>query len=149
VNSEQDQSDVGGLARAYLRYSASLSRQEPTAELDPDWVQDVDLDEAAYDGVRGAIDGGPAARAWALVAAVIRLAPDEQLAVEAAGPLEDLVRLRGAELVTEIEAEAARDARFRWALGNIWLGTRDLPADVLARIVAASGGKIRPLDHAT
>ena len=51
------------------------------------------------------------------------------------------VRDHGAAL----EAEVRRDARFRWALGCIWLSHGSLPRDVLRRIVDASGGAIDPL----
>src|SRR5690349_13840787 len=103
--------DIEEIARRYLRCSADLSRSEQ--DEDAAWGPERNPDEAAYDEVRHAIRQGPAARAWALVSTVIRFAPDDRLEVEAAGPLEDLVRLRGAELVREVEAEAACDARFR------------------------------------
>jgi hypothetical protein len=79
------------------------------------------------------------------VRTLLQEAEDDDLGTQAAGPLEDLVRLRGAELIGEIEAEVERDARFRRALGCIWLSHGELPADVLERVVRASGGEIRPL----
>ena len=39
----------------------------------------------------------------------------------------------------------AADERFRWALGRMWLDADDLPPDLLARVVRASGGEIKPL----
>jgi hypothetical protein len=138
--------DAEEVAAAYLRYSAYLGR---SARVEDDVDPEGEADQWAYDEVEGTVRSGPASRAWALVSTVIRLAPENRVHVEAAGPLEDLVRLRGAELVSEIEAEAVTDENFRWALGNIWLGTSDLPEDILTRVVAASGGKIRPLDHGT
>ena len=57
------------------------------------------------------------------------------------------MRLRGSELVDVIEQRAEGDERFRWALGEIWLAEGDLPPDALARIVRASGGRIKPLGH--
>ena len=53
-------------------------------------------------------------------------------------------RLRGTEVVDLVEAEAARDDRFKWALGKIWIVAKDLPPDVVERIVIASGNAIRP-----
>jgi hypothetical protein len=76
---------------------------------------------------------------------VLRQAPDDRLGVYAAGVLEDLVRRRGAELVREIELEAGSDHRFEWALGGIWLDGANLPPEVVARVIRASGGKIRLL----
>ena len=53
-------------------------------------------------------------------------------------------RLRGSEVVDLVEAEAARDDRFTWALGKIWIVAKGLPPDVVERIVIASGNAIRP-----
>ena len=137
----------------YLRHSAALRARDDGRIWDP-----ADPDTAAYDALHRLVFGGPAAEAWPLVLALLRATPDGELDVQAAGPLEDLVRVHGAALVGEVEAEAARDERFRWALGCIWLREGDLPPDVLRRVVAASGGAIKPLpapdyyelpDHAT
>ena len=51
-------------------------------------------------------------------------------------------RLRGTEVVDLVEAEAARDDRFTWALGRIWIVARGLPPDVVERIVIAGGNAI-------
>ena len=53
-------------------------------------------------------------------------------------------RLRGTEVVDLDEAEAARDDRFTWALGKIWIVAMGLPPDVVERIVIAGGIAIRP-----
>ena len=53
-------------------------------------------------------------------------------------------RLRGTEVVDLVEAEAARDDRFTWALSKIWIVAKGLPPDVVERIVIASGNAIRP-----
>jgi hypothetical protein len=53
-------------------------------------------------------------------------------------------RLRGTEVVDLVEAEAARDDRFTWALGKIRILAKGLPPDVVERIVIASGNAIRP-----
>jgi hypothetical protein len=116
---------------------------------DPDGMWDgQDPDTAAYEALEACIRNGPAGDAWIAVVELLLRAPDEDLDVYAAGPLEMLVIRRGAELVDQIEAEAARDARFQWALGCIWLYTDDLPPDVLERIVRASAGAIKPLEKA-
>jgi len=140
--SPNPESDVEDIARGYLRCSDSLSPEnfDPDSAYDPD-----DPDERAYEIVHRAIREGPAERAWELVTAVLRLSPDERLGFQAAGPLEDIVRRWGTELVGRIEAEAAADERFRWALGGIWVRSDDLPSDVTARIVAASGDAIKLL----
>ena len=128
---------------AYVRYAEALSQGVP------DDTPEMDRDERAYDEVWRAIRDGSAAYAWELVRAVLRGAPDERLDAYAVGPLEDLVRIRGAEVVDFIEAEAKADERFRWALGCIWAEAEALPHEVLVRIVNASEGKIRPLGWAS
>ena len=91
----------------------------------------------------GDIARGPSAEAaWDLVVTLVRRAPDEQLGRIGAGPLEDLVNEHGPALVEWIEGECRRDARFKEALGRIWLTSGELPTEVEARIVAASGARI-------
>ena len=53
-------------------------------------------------------------------------------------------RLRGTEVVDLVEAGVARDDRFKWALGKVWVVAKGLPPDVVERIVIASGNAIRP-----
>jgi hypothetical protein len=131
------------LVAAYVRYAEALGQGVP------DDTPEVDSDARAYDEVERVIRDGSAAYAWELVRAILRRAPDERLDVYAVGPLEDLVRKRGAEVVENIEAEAKADERFRWALGCIWAEAKALPHEVLGRIVNASEGKIRPLGWAS
>ncbi|HEX8454006.1 MAG TPA: hypothetical protein VF647_18110 [Longimicrobium sp.] len=137
------------VVQAYRGFQKRLASGGVASPPDPD-----DSEEAGHDAFEGAIWDGPAQTAWRLVLELLRTAPDDDLGFYAAGPLEDLVRLHGAELIEDVEAEARRDSRFRWALGCIWLSHGELPADILARIVRASGDQIKPLpplnelDHA-
>lgn len=130
--------DIDTVVRGYLRHSRSLRDGERKVDRD-------DPDAIADDALRSAIPDAPAGTAWEVVRALLRQAEDDELGFHAAGPLEDLVVLRGAELIDEIEAEARVDRRFRWALGCIWLSHGALPAAVLERVVRASGGQIKPL----
>ena len=136
--------DDESVARGYLRCAAELSREDD----DPDavWEPEVDPDQRDYDLVHHTIRDGPPERAWALVIAVLRLTPDDRSMHLAAGPLEDLVKCQGAALVDRIEAEAARDERFRRALGGIWLSEADLPMAELRRIVRASDDGIKVIE---
>jgi hypothetical protein len=136
LDSEIGPLDVATVAEGYARYARALKSgaAKGLADDDPDVVAD--------DVFRRVLHDGPAAAAWELVLEVLRRAPDEELGFFAAGPLEDVVRRFGVELVGRIEAEARRDARFRWALGRIWLSRGVLPDTVLDRVVAASGGEI-------
>jgi hypothetical protein len=84
--------------------------------------------------------------AWSLVQALVATAPDDAtLGYVAAGPLEDLVKRFGVDLIEEIEESSRRDARFRLALGMIYLSYGALPPTILDRVVSASNGQIRPL----
>jgi hypothetical protein len=132
--------DVDTVVSGYLRYTRGLQVDDDDAVYDPD-----DPDTIADDAFRMAIRAAPALEAWELVRALLRRAGGDELGTHAAGALEDLVRLRGAELIGEIETEARDDARFRWALGCIWLSHGDLPTLVLERVVRASGSRIKPL----
>lgn len=129
--------DADAMARGYIRHATLLQG-------DSGAVADAS-DAAAYETLEAAVWQAPATVAWELVLTLLRLAPDDDLGFYAAGPLENLVSRRAVELIGEIEAEARRDPRFRSALGCIWLSRGDMPDDILARVVAASGGAINPL----
>lgn len=138
VESRMGPLDVETVVSGYLRYSRRPRDDDDAYDYDhPDTIAD--------DALCRAIADAPAGTAWELVRTLLRQAEDDELSFHAAGPLEDLVVLRGAELIDEIEAEAEGDARFRWALGCIWLSHGALPASVLERVVRASGGQIKPL----
>jgi hypothetical protein len=132
-----DSLDANAMARGYIRH-ATLLQGDPGAVADPS-------DAAAYEALDAAVWQAPAAVAWELVVTLLRLAPDDDLGFYAAGPLENLVSRRAAELIGEIEAEARRDPRFRSALRCVWLSRGEMPDDILDRVVRASGGAIDPL----
>src|SRR5262249_22895008 len=139
IRMDYSNSDIGSIAAGYLRYSDSLSR-----DVDPHavWSPETDPDCRDYKTVNDAIKRGPADLVWRLVRAILDATVDDDLAHQAAGSLEEVVRLRGSDLIASIERDAAQDPRFRWALGQIWLSEGELPPDVLARVVAASGNTI-------
>ena len=88
--------------------------------------------------------GNDPGRAWELVLALVEAADESNLGHVGAGPLEDCVRRFAPQLIGEIEARGRRDPKFRACLGTIWLGTQDLPPDILARVMEASDGRIVP-----
>jgi hypothetical protein len=96
----------------------------------------------AWDRVGEIVRGPDAERAWELVVALVRSAPDDRLEYVGAGPVEDFVETHGAALVDWIVGEARRDPRFRAALASIWLVAEETPADVLARFQEVTGGQI-------
>lgn len=133
--------DPDAIAAGFIRYTERLRWDEDTGTYpNPETAVDEAAHEAFYDALRH----GPTEWAWTLTRAMLRQAPDAELDVYAAGALEDLVRRWPAELVDAIEAEAARDERFQWALGCIWIPANVFPVDVEARLVRASGGIIKP-----
>jgi hypothetical protein len=74
---------------------------------------------------------------WPVVLAIIEKANDGALGSVGAGILEDMLRRDGAAAIDRVEAEAARDPRFRFALSHVWRGK--MPANLWDRVVAARG----------
>lgn len=74
---------------------------------------------------------------WAFLrAATARATTDRQLAMLAAGPLEDLIARHGASVIDRVEHLARRAPRFRYLLSGVWpQGRRD--TDIWRRIEAA------------
>ena len=59
--------------------------------------------------------------AWPAILQILeRELREEQIAVLAAGPLEDLLALHGPEFIDRVECEAARNPRFNRLLGGVW-----------------------------
>lgn len=85
--------------------------------------------------------GGPPA--LDLIVALLAACPDEDgITLVATGPLEDLVRKHGDQLIDDIEYLAAVNERFRSALGAVWLPTGVLTPQArwrLSRWVPVSG----------
>ena len=121
------------LIAGYVRYGVAVNRGNP---------KPADELCAAEAEVKRLLWWGPTEAVWELVLGVLAAAPDDDLGFFAAGLLEEMVCLRGAELVDRIERRAAADARFHWALECIWLSEGQLPPDVQERIVKASGHAI-------
>ena len=73
-------------------------------------------------------------RGWPLLREIIRRAPDRHLDYLGAGPLEDLLRDNGAEIIEAIELEAAHSPKLRLALGGLY--PHAIARSVRERIVA-------------
>ncbi len=123
------------LIPAYFRFMEELRRGVP-----PD-TPEIDQLHDAHWALEHFVRTGPIEESWQLVREVLRRAPDDELADYSVGLLELFVSWRREEVVPFIEREAARDERFRWALGCIYLDA-DLPDDSLRRLRAASGNVI-------
>ena len=118
------------LAAAYLR-------QYRTGSDEDFWAV-----EEVQDRIRSARNPSDA---WSVTLALVEAADDEALGYVGAGPLEDFVVTHGAPHIDWIEDAARRDPKFAACLASIWLSDDALPADIVARVVAASDGRIRPL----
>jgi hypothetical protein len=59
--------------------------------------------------------------AWPVILRILeRELTDDQTALLAAGPLEDLLVLHGPQFIERIEGEAQRNPRFNHLLGGVW-----------------------------
>lgn len=65
---------------------------------------------------------------------------EEQIALLAAGPVEDLIVHYGAQFIDRIEAEAKRSPAFAHVLGGVWRS--DTPLEIWQRVEAARGGRV-------
>jgi hypothetical protein len=123
----QGEIDIRELVTAYHRYGETRS----------------DADFWAWDRITDIIRGPTADKAWEVVVALVRSAPDQRLEYVGAGPVEDLVCTHGATLIDRITDEARRDPRFCEALASIWLVVEDIPEHVLSQLQAVTNGQIR------
>ena len=84
----------------------------------------------------------PFADAEAVWQAILRIMQrelsEEQISLLAAGPVEDLLALHGAQFIDRIEAEALRSPAFAHVLGGVW--RRDMTPEMWQRVEAARGG---------
>jgi hypothetical protein len=113
---------LGAVAKLYLQRSGEFSS----------WVFGL-VDHVCTDDPPRAIE---------LIRSLVSEAKDdEELAYIGAGPLEDLLRRRGPAAIGLIEAEAAADRRFRFALAGVWPSERN--PDVWKRWSMALGDQER------
>ena len=86
--------------------------------------------------------------AWSLILSLIeRAADDDILGCVAAGPLEDLLCLHGAEVIDRVEICAAADERVRKCLAGVW-GPDGMEPSIYRRICDLAPGKRPPGEHA-
>lgn len=106
-------------------------------ELESEWLSGQDYTMA--DGLTP-----PFADPEAVWQAVLRIMQrglsEEQISLLAAGPVEDLLALHGAQFIDRIETEARRSPGFACVLGGVW--RRDIPLEFWQRVEAARGGRV-------
>lgn len=100
------------LAARYLAYIRAGDGEAPAPADHPDaWTADVFFELTR---------AHPALGLAATEAAIAACETPEDIAVVAAGPLEELIAGHGAALIDEIEARAAGAPRFAYALTGVW-----------------------------
>jgi len=78
---------------------------------------------------------------WKAVLQIMqRQLSDEQIALLAAGPVEDLLAKYGAEFIERIETEAQSSPAFKHLLGGIWPGR--ISSEIWIRVEKSRGGEI-------
>ena len=93
--------------------------QQSVSEIVEDWLKqslreegDVSLFDVVHDEPEVA---------WPTILQILeRELTKDQMAVLAAGPLEDLLAFHGPEFIDRVESEAARNPRFNHLLGGVW-----------------------------
>lgn len=100
------------LAARYLAYLRAGDEDTPPPDDHPDaWTSDVFF---------VLTQDHPELGLAATLAAIAACETPEDMAVVAAGPLEDLIAQHGAALIDAIETRAAGDPRFAYALTGVW-----------------------------
>ncbi len=75
-------------------------------------------------------------RAWLAIGETLkRDLTDDEKALLAAGPLENLLVWHGAAFIDRVEEEARRNSRFNDLLGGVW--RQSMPSEIWSRVEAA------------
>jgi hypothetical protein len=95
----------------------------------------------AWEYVDASVDKDPR-EAWPLILSIVNAAPsDDDLAALGAGPLEDILCKHGQSVIETIEAEAASNAKLRFALAGVWRST--MSEAIWNRVTVALGSQQR------
>ncbi len=88
-------------------------------EVVEDWLLNSEFTDG--DATMGAVLSDAPETAWAAVLKLLeRDLTEKQLALLAAGPLEDLLAMHGLQFIERVEQEAERSPRFNHLLGGVW-----------------------------
>jgi ligand-binding SRPBCC domain-containing protein len=128
---------IGERQRAIRSESEKFDAEQFAEAWFAEWGKDPPISGWATRLLVGRIDED-AERAWELIRILVEGAPDHAaLEWVGAGPLEDLLCEAGPRFVDRVEAQAARDARFRVALSDVW-GRNRMDPDVYDRVCRAA-----------
>ena len=107
---------------------------ETVSSVVKDWLeqsQRSDGDSTMYDVVHEEPEV-----AWPAILQILQQElTEDQMAVLAAGPLEDLLVVHGPEFIDRVESEAARNPRFNHLLGGVW--KNEIEPDIWQRVQKA------------
>jgi len=121
---------VAAALRDYYRLAASSDRQDRTLRNDVHaWAPEC-VAELILESPNLALDF--------ILQALPLFETDEDVAVLAAGPMEDLLGYHSESLIDRIEAEAAENGRFRLLLSGVW-GRNNVRIEVWRRLQKAIG----------
>lgn len=97
----------------------STMRDEKTDKVVEDWLLNSEFedgDATMCDTVRDEPE-----IAWSAILKILEQSlTDEQFALLAAGPLEDLLAMHGLQFIERVEHEAEKNPRFKELLGGVW-----------------------------
>ncbi len=140
-----DAFDADNLARLFIEGMRSVGEDEnPQASDDEEWMSDQEMQ--ATDCIDEMIGHNPKASLEFLYAALSRCQSSLDIAVLAAGPLENLLEAHGPEVIGDLEVKAAKSEKVRYFLSGTWAKDR-IASDVWSRLVdAVSLGPVMSVD---
>jgi len=107
----------------------SCKLPQPTAsELEAEWFEGGELMLDAVDDVPESV--------WSAILKILEHdLTEEQIALLAAGPMEDLLAAHGIQFIERVEREAEQNPRFNHLLGGVWRSS--MTEDVWGRVQRA------------
>jgi hypothetical protein len=106
-------------------------------EVVQDWLRESQRDDGGatmYDVVHDEQEIG-----WQAILQILEHElTEDQTAILAAGALEDLLALHGAQFIERVEREAVRNQRFNHLLGGVW--QHQMPQEIWDRVQKARKG---------
>jgi hypothetical protein len=115
----RDLGDRDRLVSEWLSYAESDLKQFPPA----------------CEALDDLVDDDPFLAFSVILELVHRARTESTFGFVAAGPLEDLIKFHGTEVIDQIEEQAACDEKLRTALGRVHLARNDLDTATLERYV--------------
>lgn len=117
-----------------MRVVRCIAMPQSVSDIVEDWLQQSQRtkgDATMYDVVHDEPEV-----AWSAILQILeRELTEDQIATLAAGPLEDLLAVHGAQFIERIEREAQRNPRLNHLLGGVW--QNQMPQEIWERVQKA------------